>query len=333
VRRILKWLGWTLAALVVVALGAYLWAYVLAKGRYEREWTVHAVDFPIPFPLTDEEVGALKAERIAGGAPEKDPLSGVDLKAIALDRAIGRGRHLVESRVGCNACHGADLGGDAVIDEAIVGRWIAPNLTGGRGTVTSGFTASDWDRAVRHGIRRNGRTSSMPAEEFVNLSDRELSDVVAYIRSVPPVDRDLGAVRFGPIFTFLTATDPNLLSAFKIDHAKTHPAEPPAQAASVELGSHIVQVCRGCHGPQLSGGEIAADPNMPVVANLTPHPTGLQGWTETDFLRAMREGLRKDGTAIAPQMPWKSYRQMSDTELNALWAYLQTVPPRDKGNH
>ena len=57
------------------------------------------------------------------------------------------------------------------------------------------------------------------------------------------------------------------------------------------------------------------------------------GWTESDFVRAMREGLRKDGTALAPQMPWQAYRQMSDTELKALWAYLQTVPPREKGNH
>ena len=99
--RVLKWCGWTLASLVVVALAVYVSAYWVATSRYNREWTVHAVDFPIPFPLTDEQVAALKAERIAGGVSEKDPLAGVDRKAIALDRAIGRGRHLVESRVGC----------------------------------------------------------------------------------------------------------------------------------------------------------------------------------------------------------------------------------------
>ena len=93
-----------------------------------------------------------------------------------------------------------------------------------------------------------------------------------------------------------------------------------------------MQVCRGCHGEQLSGGKVAGDPNMPIVANLTPHETGLKGWTESDFIRALREGKRKDGTEILPQMPWKAYGQMSDVELKAIWAYLQTVPPVEKGN-
>ena len=86
------------------------------------------------------------------------------------------------------------------------------------------------------------------------------------------------------------------------------------------------------HGGNLSGGKVAGDPNMPIVANVTPHETGLKGWTEADFIRSLREGRRKDGTEILPQMPWKAYGQMSDTELKALWAYLQTVPAVEKGD-
>ena len=122
------------------------------------------------------------------------------------------------------------------------------------------------------------------------------------------------------------------LPAFNTDHQKPHPVEPPVEAASVELGGHIAQVCRGCHGPTLSGGKVAGDPNMPIVANITPHETGLKGWTEADFIRALRQGKRKDGTDIKPQMPWAAYGQMNDVELKALWAYLQTVPPVPKGN-
>ena len=70
---------------------------------------------------------------------------------------------------------------------------------------------------------------------------------------------------------------------------------------------------------------------MPIVANLTPHQSGLQSWTEADFVRALREGVRKDGSAISPMMPWQAYAQMNDTELAALWAYLRTIPPVDKG--
>jgi len=172
----------------------------------------------------------------------------------------------------------------------------------------------------------------MPAIDFVNLSDRELSDIVAYIRSQPPVDRDLGPVKLGPVFTFLIATDSGAFSASGIDHDKAHAVEPPDSAPTPQYGKHLVQVCRGCHGGRLSGGKLKGDPNMPIVANLTPHATGLRDWTEADFIRAMREGKRKDGTAISAYMPWKAYGQMGDTELIAMYAYLRTVPPLEKGN-
>jgi mono/diheme cytochrome c family protein len=333
-KKSLKYVGWALGIVIVLALVAYAIAYRTAMSRYERTWTVHAVEFPIPFPLSEDEIAALRADRIAAGSPATDPLAGVDLNGLALERAIARGKRLVDSRIGCNGCHGQDFGGRLIIDISIVGHWVAPNLTTGIGSRTRGYTSSDWDRAVRHAVRKTGQSSSMPSEEFVNLSDHELSDVVAYIRSMPPVDRDLGPVRIGPVFAFLTATDPKTLPAFYIEHDKPHAVEPPASTVpSVELGQHISQVCRGCHGPTLSGGKVAGDPNMPIVANITPHETGLKGWTEADFFRALREGRRKDGTAIVEQMPWRAYGQMSDTELKGLWAYLQTVPAIEKGNH
>ena len=332
-KKALKYTAWGLAAIVVVALVVWFWANEVATSRYEQKWTVHKADFPIPFPLSGAELEALRAERILAGAPESDPLKGVDVKAVALGRAINRGKHLVKSRVSCDACHGVDFGGAAVVDMAIVGHWVAPNLTSGEGSVTKGFTANDWDRAVRHGVRRDGSSSSMPSGDFVNLTDHELSDVVAYIRSMPPVNRDLGPVKLGPVFAYMIATDPKAFSAATTDHDKAHAVEPPALAPSVELGQHIAQVCRGCHGAHLSGGTLAGDPEMPVVANITPHFTGLKSWSEADFIRALREGKRKDGTEISKMMPWQAYGQMSDTELKALWAYLQTVPPLEKGNH
>jgi cytochrome c553 len=135
------------------------------------------------------------------------------------------------------------------------------------------------------------------------------------------------------VFAYVIATDPKVFVAATIDHGKPHAVEPPAAAPNAEFGQHIVQVCRGCHGQQLSGGTLAGDPEMPVVANITPHETGLKSWSEADFIRALREGKRKDGTAISKMMPWQGYGQMTDTELKAVWAYLQTVPPREKGNH
>ena len=331
-RKLLKILGWTVALIVIIALAAYAWAYTVASRAYETRWTPHDASFPIPFPLTGEEASAVMQERLAAGVME--PPSEAALEAIALERAVARGKHIVESRTNCNGCHRPDFGGGVVIDSPMIGYWAAPNLTTGAGSVTTAFAAKDWDHAVRHALRHDLRTSSMPSSEFLNLSDHELSDIVAYIRSMPPVDRAIAPVRLGPLFSFIVATDRNRnLVAFTLDHNKTHPLEPPPPAPNVEFGRHLAQVCMACHGPTLSGGKLQGDPNMPIVANLTPHETGLKGWTEEDFVRALREGTRKDGTAISPMMPWKAYGQMTDVEQKALWAYLQTVPPKEKGNH
>ncbi len=332
-KKFLKILAWSLAAVVALAVIAYGLAWWVADSRYERQWVAHEAAFPIPFPLDATEMAALREERIAAGALAEEPLAGVDVEALARSRAESRGQHLITSRVGCDHCHDRDFGGGVLIDDPVVGRWVCPNLTTGRGSVTRDYTASDWDRAVRHGLRRGGRTSSMPSGDFANLSDREISDIVAYIRSLPPVDRDEGPVEFGPVLKFVLAFDSStpILSAFHIDHAKAHAVEPPQTAPTAEFGEHVVQVCRGCHGVNLSGGKLQGDPNMPIVANLTPHETGLKDWTEADFIRAMREGRRKDGSTISDYMPWRAYARMGDAELQAIWAYLRTVPSVEKG--
>ena len=330
--KLLRVLGVALLALVGMALIAYGVAWGIAKSRYEKRWVAHEADFPIPFPLTEAELATLRAESISAGASKDDPLAGMDLKAVALARAIDRGERLVKSRVGCSGCHGADFGGRVLVDVLPVGRWAAPNITTGKGSVTLTYTASDWDHAVRHGLRQGGRTSSMPAVEFTNLSDRELSDIVAYIRSQPPVDREVPKMRYGPVFAFVFASAPDYVVAYHVDHQKAHEREPPAATPTADFGEHLVQVCRGCHGPGLSGGKIQGDPNMPIVANLTPDETGLKAWSESDFIRAIREGRRPDGSAISDYMPWKAYGQMSDDELKAIYAYLRTVPAKAKGN-
>ncbi len=329
--KLLKILGGLVLLVVVLGLAAFLWAKQTSAARYSKMWTAHDASFPIPFPLDSAGLEELKQERIASDYPPSDPLAGADLEAAALARALRRGQHLVESRLGCNGCHGQDYGGGVIIDVPMVGYWAAPNLTSGPGSVTNGFSAHDWDLAVRHGIRHTGQSSSMPSSEFTRLSDHELSDVIAFLQSRPPVDRLIAPVRIGPVFMFVTSLDPNALPAFTIDHQKPHPAEPPAEAVTLEFGDHLAQTCRGCHQQNLAGGKIQGDPNMPIVANLTPDATGLKGWTEADFIRSMREGKRPDGTAISEFMPWKAYAGMNDTELKAIWLYLQSLPASPKG--
>src|SRR5690606_22319412 len=114
-------------------------------------------------------------------------------------QSIERGRHIVSTR-GCAECHGKDLGGNKVVDDPMVGKLHGPNITRGRGGLPEGYSDIDYIRAIRHGLSPEGRPFLlMPSEEYTRLSDEDLGSVIAYLKSVPPVDRERGPVSPGPI--------------------------------------------------------------------------------------------------------------------------------------
>ena len=171
----------------------------------------------------------------------------------------------------------------------------------------------------------------MPSVDFERMSDHELSDIVVFLQSHPPVDKDVPRVALGPVGKVLLATGKLVLSADAIAaHGDApHAVNPPAAAATIEFGRHLAATCMGCHGQDLAGGPIVGgDPAWPPAANLTRHPTGLAGWTAAQFARAIREGKRPDGTALREPMsgvvPYAA--NMSDVEVEALWLYLQSLP-------
>lgn len=283
----------------------------------------------------DEAEGDEADENKAGGeqkkAPPADPLQGVNLDAIARSRAIARGRHLVEARYACVECHGKDFGGGTMMDAMPVARLFGPNLTAGEGSVTKDYKIADWDRIVRHGVLPDGKPAAMPSEDYFQMSDRELSDIITYIRSLPAVDRPSKPRELGPVGTVLMATNQIRLSAEHRNHQEKHPDAPPRTAPNAEFGEHLVAVCVGCHRPDLSGGPIVGgDPAWPPAKNITLHEQGIAGWTYNDFVASLREAKSKDGTALREPMSLLApyAKKMTDTELQAMWAYLGTVPPR-----
>ena len=247
--------------------------------------------------------------------------------------AVARGQHIVVTR-GCGECHGADFGGHIVVDVLPVGRIIAPNLTRGKGGLPEGFTAVNWERAVRHGLAPDGRMLViMPTRDFTSLTDADTADLIAYMQQLPPVDRVWKPLSVGPIprVQMLLGQVP-LAEARVVDQHAAHAAAI-VPAPTAEYGSYLAHTCSGCHGEHFSGGRIPGlPPSFPVVANITPDPaTGIGRWTKTDFYTAVRSGKRPDGSSIDPFMPWGTFKQMTDTELDALWAFLQTQPPRPAG--
>jgi mono/diheme cytochrome c family protein len=245
--------------------------------------------------------------------------------------SILRGAHLFKTTT-CSLCHAEDGGGSIYADLGLVGLIAGPNLTRGRGGVGDARTDQDFVRAIRYGVRPDGTSLIvMPSEVFTHLTDADLGSVIAYIRQLPPVDRELPATRFGPMGRVLLATGRmNILVAPKTKHEPNAPA--PSGDAAIAIGRYLADIsgCHGCHGYGLSGGRVAGPADLPPASNLTP--AGLSTWTAADFIRVMREGRRPDGSAINEFMPWRAFAAMTDTELHALWMYLRSVPPKPFGN-
>ena len=294
-RTLLRWTGRIAVGLVAFVAVVAAAGYGLSESRMARTYVVpeHAIT-----PRTDSASLAL-------------------------------GARLVKVR-GCGDCHGANLGGGVMMDDPAIGRLVAPNLTiGGRGGL---LEPRDWERAIRHGVRRDGTPLRvMPAAEFTTMADDELESIVGYILSVPPVVNSQPTSRVGPLIRALfLAGQVQLLPAEQIEHARAHVAhvEPEPTAA---YGKYLATGCTGCHGTGLSGGKIpGGPPDWKPAANITP--TGIGRYSQDDFARVMRTGTRPDGSKVDSLMPWRLTKEMTDVELEAIYAYLRTVPAKPYGS-
>jgi len=247
--------------------------------------------------------------------------------------SIERGRHVVNAFGMCGDCHGPDFGGFSVIDVPVVAVLSASNLTAGTGGIGSSYNDLDWERAIRHGVNPQGKKLLfMPAHEYAMLNDADFAASVAYLRQLPKVDKPQGPVSIGPIGRVLALTGGlELLPADLMDHTAAHPAilEP---APTVEYGQYLSTTCRGCHGKTFSGGPMpGAPPEWKPPANITPG--GIGHYTEAGFFTALRDGKRPDGSMLdTMQMPVRFTRNLTDTELKALYAFLKTLPAKEYGN-
>ena len=137
---------------------------------------------------------------------------------------------------------------------------------------------------------------------------------------------------FGPIGRMAALGSPGaFFSASVIDQQAAHPAAV-ARGVTAEFGEYYARACVGCHGPDWSGGPMPGGaPGDPPAANLTPDPaTGLGSWTEADFARALRQGVRPDGSHLADAMPWRAFSHFTDDEVAAIWLFLRTLEPVSK---
>lgn len=246
--------------------------------------------------------------------------------------SIARGEHVIKALAKCADCHGADYGGQVMLDNAPIGRLVAPNITGGNGSAVGSWTDADFERAIRHGVAKDGRRLIiMPSNEYQVLSDEDVGVVIAYLKTVAPVDRELPPISLGPVARGLYAAGKMpWFPALGVTH-RSEVVSSVRPDSTEEYGRYLASGgCSGCHGANYSGGTIpGAPPEWPKAANITP--TGLGAYDYTAFVKALSEGVRPDGSALNPIMPVQATKLMTPLEMTAIWKYLQTVSPAETG--
>lgn len=267
-----------------------------------------------------------------------------DIKASTDSAVIAKGKHLVLGPAHCLDCHSTiqnkdsvlNLGQDIPLTGGFVfdlpfGKFYTPNLTPDKETGIGNLTDAEIGRALRYGVKKNGE-AMLGFMSTQNMSDEDLTAIVSYLRTLKPVHNKVPDHQYNVMGRVLNAfmIKPN----GPVEEIK---AGVPEDSTS-EYGRHMVMAianCNGCHtrrddignyiGKHMAGGGEIEGVKIP---NLTPDPTGrIFDWSETAFVNRFRMGR----TNPKSHMPWEAFRRMSDTELKAIYRYLQTVEPVKTG--
>jgi mono/diheme cytochrome c family protein len=209
--------------------------------------------------------------------------------------SIEYGKHRAE--ILCQGCHGEDLSGvNNWFDGGPLGTIDSANLTFGAGGIGVDFTTEDYVRAIRHGIDQEGKPIFMVAvPSTAHLSDEDLGAIIAYVKTVPPVDHKTKGQNFTPLAK--TMAGAGLLGDLPVE-VVSHDVHvtSPERGVSVEYGEYIVNTndCRVCHGPNLNGGA-SPDPTVTWISpNLTPAANSAFGRKNSSSARCERVSRRAD---------------------------------------
>jgi mono/diheme cytochrome c family protein len=290
-RKIIKIAGIILGIIVVIIAGYFTKAYISVEGRRNTSHTVDVQQVPV-----------------------------------SSDSAIlAHGARMAKAK-GCTECHGTDLGGKVFIDDPALGHVVAANLTKGKGGLPADYNTTDWIRALKHGVNRDGKALLiMPSEEFTFLSEQDMGAIISYCSQVAPVDRTFPEGNsLGPLGYLLT--DLGKLSLFpveKIDHTRPLVKEVKAEV-SLAYGKYLSTSCQGCHRENMKGGDPIA-PGFPPVMDISS--SGRPGtWNDEQFIATLRTGTTPEGHTLNPaEMPWTMAKEFTDLELKALHLYLNSL--------
>jgi len=275
-----------------------------------------------------------------------------NINSSADSTVIARGEYLVYGPSHCVSCH---IPMDKILDvdnglkmpliggfeESIpgFGTFRAPNLTPDNETGIGKLSDAEIARSLRHMVNSDGRIL-FPFMEYQEMSDEDLIAIISFLRSQKPVRNEIKPTEYGFPGKALIA-----FGLFKaVGPAQTPPVsvKPDSTIAYGKYFAHDIGNCRNCHtkidnsgkqiGADFAGGFMFAPTEWSqgsafVSANLTPHKTNgaMRNWPEESFIARFRAGRVYERTP----MPWGCYSRMNESDLKALFRYLQSLEPVD----
>jgi mono/diheme cytochrome c family protein len=259
---------------------------------------------------------------------------------------VERGKYLVDTVMTCHNCHTPKgPGGAPQFDKSLSGGLrfneppfdvTAPNVTPDPDTGIGKWTDAQIKTALQKGVRPDGVhiAEVMPSGFYEILTPGDLDAIVAYLRSLPPIKNKV----------------PDPIYKMQVPHqvfpGAEKPMAPADMADKVKQGFYLVTIahCLECHtpfGPPGSGADFGGSLGkggrefpgpwgVSVSRNITSSKSkGIGDWTDAEIKRAITEGVRKDGTPLKPPMGYPFYAKMTPGDLDAMVAYLRTLPAKE----
>jgi mono/diheme cytochrome c family protein len=256
---------------------------------------------------------------------------------------LAHGRYLVESIAGCGNCHTPHLpdgsldpnkkfAGAFVIKEPVFEAY-ARNITPDMETGIGSWSEDDIVKAMREGVRPDGRVLGPPMSFgfYRYMSDNDAHAIAAYIKSVPAIRNEVPPSSYqiplmaGPP----VANVPDVPKTDKVKYGE-YLAGPIGHC----MDCHTTYVMGAIDMKQLGhGGNVYSMPFgytwAAVSANITPDPMfGLGAWSDEEIKKTVRTGIARDGRMLLPFMAFSLYAKVAESDLDAIVAYLRTIPPQ-----
>jgi len=258
---------------------------------------------------------------------------------------LERGRYLVDTVMTCHNCHtprgpngfqfDKALSGGLHFDEPPFDVW-ATNITPDRDSGIGNWSDAEIKTALQEARRPAGHQLAevMPSGFYKILTPRDLDGIVAYLRSLPPVDNKVP----GPVY--------KMQIPLQVFPGAEKPMSESDLDDKVKRGFYLVTIahCMACHtpfGPPATGvdfknslgkggREFPGPWGVSTSRNITSSKSaGIGDWSDAEVKRAITQGVRKDGTKLKPPMGYPFYAKMTDGDLDAMVAYLRTVPAKE----